>query len=176
MLLICRLLIAATLVILFAIAALQTQSTSRFRATCRNSVMLSTYEDLLCRNVTQWFESHDVVTVSSCCSRCRRVLFATASGSTRAPSLILSYCRPCVVLSLTAAAFLFLRCRLRATIGLGRCWPAIPTTSYRSSLPLGTTHFLAYSMVFCTRQLTCKRFWTCTGSRSSTTSTSLACR
>ena len=171
MLLICRLLIAATLVILFAIAALQTQSTSRFRATCRNSVMLSTYEDLLCRNVTQWFESHDVVTVSSCCSCCRRVLFATA----RAPSLILSYCRPCVVLSLTAAAFLFLRCRLRATIGLDRCWPATPTTSYRSFPPLGTTHFLAYSMVFCIRQPTCRRFWTSTSSRSSTTSTSLVC-
>jgi hypothetical protein len=46
------------------------------RTPCRNSIMLSVYEDLLCRNVTQWFESHDVVTVSCCCLRCRRVLLA----------------------------------------------------------------------------------------------------
>ena len=171
MLLICRLPIAATLWMLFAIAALQTQSTNRLRAACRNSVMLRVYEDLLCRNVTQWFESHDVVTVSCCCLRCRRVLLATTSRSTRAPSLILFDCRPdsephrrCV-----------LRCRLRATIGLDRCWPATPATSYRSSPPLVTTHFLAYSMVFCIRQLTCRRFWTSTSSRSSTTSTSLVC-
>ena len=168
---------------------------------CAHPPLRSTYQDLLCRDVAQWFEANDVVVVRFCyinicvatllfCNdthiHCDVVLFflrfmfigtiflsSIANLAALPPPVLLCLGPPLNDLNLHSNSFP--PRRSTATIGLGQFWPTTRTTLCLCIRRLVPTHSLASSADFSNRQQTCRRCWKHTSWPYSANFTSSAC-